>query len=333
MNPGGPLGEQEESRMEHIGAGLAALGVFGPGIGMTFSASEALPAPFPATQVRQQLTRQRHWRLSLIRLPLPGWAPIENAAVDIDPSSSNGRLQCGSANRARSRSGVEPHQNEFGDVPAAAPIGLRAFLYFAVTPRCPHQRRGLFAGQPTVPWWALIRQHNCHNLRTKPLTSVMIDSGSQVFKLAPSGRVGRPSKDVRPTQITVDVTKHLVAEETQQPFDPARCLFRSGLRSGLGVTVKGQNVSYRDLRGITLPFGRLSEVLSVEVFGERSFSSFTIILAAACALRMLPVSDDPHGTVFFPGFAVTARSSEPQSRSFASSWHRPLICRMAPSVV
>src|SRR3984893_15746826 len=99
---------------------------------------EALPTPFPATQVRQQLTRQRHWRLALIRLTLPGWSPIEDTAVNIDPSSSNDPLECCSANGARSRAGVEPHQNEFGDVPAAAPIGLPALLYFAVTPRRPN---------------------------------------------------------------------------------------------------------------------------------------------------------------------------------------------------
>src|SRR5258707_10125473 len=105
-----------------------------------------LPSPFPATQVRQQLTRERHWRLSLIRLPLPGWAPIEDATINIDPSSSNGRLKCRCANRSRSRAGVKPHQNEFRDVSAAAPIGLHTLLYFAVTPRCPNQRGGLFAG-------------------------------------------------------------------------------------------------------------------------------------------------------------------------------------------
>src|SRR5258708_38163920 len=105
--------------------------------------------------------------------------------------------------------------------------------------------------------------------------------------------------------MVVDVPKHLGAEETQPPFDPACRLLRSGLRCGLCLSVEGQHVSYRDLRGITLPCGRLVEVFPVKVFGERSFSSFTIVLAAACALRMLPVSDAPHRSVCFPGFAVT----------------------------
>jgi hypothetical protein len=125
----------------------------------------------------------------------------------------------------------------------------------------------------------------------------MIDSGSKVFELAPRGGVGRSSNNIRPTQIAVDVAKHLVAEETQQPFDPACRLLRSGLRCGLCLSVQGKHISYRDLRGITLAFGRLREVLSVEVFGENSLSSCTIIFAAACALCMLPISDDPHGVV------------------------------------
>jgi F-type H+-transporting ATPase subunit c len=56
MNPGGPLGEQEESRMEHIGAGLAALGVFGPGIGIGILAGMSAQAigrnPDAAGQIR-----------------------------------------------------------------------------------------------------------------------------------------------------------------------------------------------------------------------------------------------------------------------------------------
>jgi F-type H+-transporting ATPase subunit c len=56
MIPGNPLGEQEESRMEHIGAGLAALGVFGPGIGIGILAGMSAQAigrnPDAAGQIR-----------------------------------------------------------------------------------------------------------------------------------------------------------------------------------------------------------------------------------------------------------------------------------------
>src|SRR5258708_25734439 len=38
-----------------------------------------LPSPFPTTQVRQQLTRERHWRPSLFPPPLPPLAPLANA--------------------------------------------------------------------------------------------------------------------------------------------------------------------------------------------------------------------------------------------------------------
>jgi F-type H+-transporting ATPase subunit c len=57
MIPGDMLGEQEESRMpEHIGAGLAALGVFGPGIGIGILAGLSAQAigrnPDAAGQIR-----------------------------------------------------------------------------------------------------------------------------------------------------------------------------------------------------------------------------------------------------------------------------------------
>src|SRR5258707_15079627 len=45
-----------------------------------------LPSPFPTTQVRQQLTRERHWRTSVIFLPPSRWAPVEGAPVHLPPS-------------------------------------------------------------------------------------------------------------------------------------------------------------------------------------------------------------------------------------------------------
>jgi hypothetical protein len=122
---------------------------------------------------------------------------------------------------------------------------------------------------------------------------MVIDSGSKIFEFAPGSGVSRSMANVRSTQIAVQLAEHLVAEEPQQPFDPAGGLLRSRLRCGLRLSVKGERVGYRDLRGITRAFGRLGEVLSVEILGERSFSSSTIILAAACALCMFPVADNP----------------------------------------
>jgi hypothetical protein len=53
---------------------------------------EALSAPPPAAQVRQQLRRQRHRRLPLVGFALPWRAPIEQAAIHIDPSATDSRL-------------------------------------------------------------------------------------------------------------------------------------------------------------------------------------------------------------------------------------------------
>ena len=61
---------------------------------------EALPSPFPPTQVRQQLSWNGNRRLSLVCFPPPCRAPIKYAAININPPSTNCRLQCGSANRA-----------------------------------------------------------------------------------------------------------------------------------------------------------------------------------------------------------------------------------------
>src|SRR5260370_26830453 len=49
-----------------------------------------LPSPFPTTQVRQQLTRERHWRLPLIRLPPPRLAPPKNTPSHIPSTPTLG---------------------------------------------------------------------------------------------------------------------------------------------------------------------------------------------------------------------------------------------------
>jgi hypothetical protein len=53
---------------------------------------EALSPPFPPTQVRQQLSWNRNRRLSLVRLSPPGWTPIEDAPININPSSTDCRM-------------------------------------------------------------------------------------------------------------------------------------------------------------------------------------------------------------------------------------------------
>jgi hypothetical protein len=104
--------------------------------------NEALPGSFPTSQMRQQLRRQRHRRLSLVGLALPRRTPIENAAIDVDPSATNGRLQGSAANGARPCSGVEAHENKFGDVPSATPFRLHSLLHLPVAPRGPKQGCG-----------------------------------------------------------------------------------------------------------------------------------------------------------------------------------------------
>jgi hypothetical protein len=143
----------------------------------------------------------------------------------------------------------------------------------------------------------LIRQRDSHNLRAQPFTTMIVDSSSQIFEFAPRGSISRSMIDVRSAQIAVQLGEHLVAEKPQQLLYPARCLPGSGLRRALCPGVKRKYVSYWDLRGITRAFARLGEVLSVEIFDERSFSSFTIIFAAACALCMFSIADDPHRVV------------------------------------
>src|SRR5260370_32113301 len=49
-----------------------------------------LPSPFPATQARQQLTVERHWRLPLIRLPPPRLAPPKNTPSHIPSTPTLG---------------------------------------------------------------------------------------------------------------------------------------------------------------------------------------------------------------------------------------------------
>jgi hypothetical protein len=143
---------------------------------------ETLPAPFPPAQVRQQLSWNRNRRLPLVRLAPPRGAPIKDAPININPSSTNRWMQCGSANRARSRAGVKAHQNELGDVSTASPICFHALLHLAVAPRCSNQRCSFLASEPALPGWMLVRQGNGHNLRAKSFATMIVDSSSQIFE-------------------------------------------------------------------------------------------------------------------------------------------------------
>ena len=53
---------------------------------------ETLSGFLPTTQMRQQLVREGHGRLPLVRLALSRRTTIEHTAIDIDPSVADSRL-------------------------------------------------------------------------------------------------------------------------------------------------------------------------------------------------------------------------------------------------
>src|SRR5262249_11391446 len=147
----------------------------------------------------------------LVCLVLSWRATIEHAAINIDPSVADCRLQCRSTNGTCPRPGIEAYEDKLGDVSAAASFGLHPFLHFSVAPRCPDQRCSLRSGERALAWRALVRQNNGSRVKTHPFPPVVIDSGAKILKFSAGRCISRPLRNVRPAQVAVDVAEHLVA--------------------------------------------------------------------------------------------------------------------------
>src|SRR5260370_41121493 len=76
-----------------------------------------LPAPFPSSQMRQEVIWQWHNRLTFIRLRTPGRTAVEYATIKINPAVADSRLQSGPAHCAGPRAGVERDQDQARDMP------------------------------------------------------------------------------------------------------------------------------------------------------------------------------------------------------------------------
>ena len=83
--------------------------------------------------------------------------------------------QCRPADRRRSRSGVEADQDEAGDVPAYGPPGILVAHDLLGAPRGPQQARRFASRKPPFARFGPGRQRDRHDLRAKPLPSVVID--------------------------------------------------------------------------------------------------------------------------------------------------------------
>jgi hypothetical protein len=128
---------------------------------------------------------------------------------------------------------VEAHQNKFGDVPAAAPLRLHSLLRLPVAPRGPKHGCGFLLRQPALARRTLFRQDDRDHLRAQSFTTAMVDGGAQVLKFASRGGISGSPCDKSQAQFAVDAGDLLVAEELQQPADPAGCLLRSVLEERL----------------------------------------------------------------------------------------------------
>src|SRR4051812_36862839 len=99
----------------------------------------------------------------------------------------NGRTERSRADRAGSRSGVEPDENKPRDM--LADVALRFLVAHDLlgAPRRSDDLGCLVARQPIRPGRGLVGQNYRHDLRAETFPSMMVDRGSQILQLAPGG--------------------------------------------------------------------------------------------------------------------------------------------------
>jgi hypothetical protein len=84
-------------------------------------------------------------------------------------------------------------------------------LYLAIPPAGPEKPGGFRTGKPTVAGQALLRQNNTDDTPMKALLSVVIDCGSEVFKIAAGAAVVSSKFGVRAAVRASYIGEHLAA--------------------------------------------------------------------------------------------------------------------------
>src|SRR6185437_11507265 len=109
----------------------------------------ALACVAPAAHMRQQPARQRDRRLPLLGLPKV-LRRQEMPAIEIDEAPAGHPREGGLRDRAGAAAGVEPDQDEAGDVAARAPVSAAKVLLLAIAPGGAQECRRFLAGQPAL---------------------------------------------------------------------------------------------------------------------------------------------------------------------------------------
>src|SRR5262249_49686800 len=154
---------------------------------------------------------------------------IEHAARNVDPTTTDGRLQRRSADGAGARASVKRKQNKPRNMLPRAPARRLALLYLTVAPGGPQQPRRLFASEPPLARRRGLGQNHLDDRGAQPFPTVVIDCGTEIFKFTSSRRAGAAMFNIITAHLTVDVRKDLVAKISQQGCNPLCRLSRPGM--------------------------------------------------------------------------------------------------------
>src|ERR1700733_11033081 len=155
--------------------------------------------------MRQQSGGQRDRRVTFFRFPCPLWRQ-QVAALRIEPSAVFLSLEGSAANDAQSPSGVQRYQDETRDMSATD----------AATIRGPNQGGSLVSGQPSFTRRSSRWQHDADNTVVQTFLAMVVDSGSQIFKVTSSCRICARPLRIFAAQTAVDVGERLAAKEGDQ---------------------------------------------------------------------------------------------------------------------